>query len=269
MLRRNFMYNTGWALQHFIVQRKTMNNIQDTLLFPVRDAEARKQFLITCAIMLTVFIIPILPTLIVMGYCAKIMRDVIEEKKSPSMPSWQGSNWSELLVDGLRIYGAQLVLTLPLLVLMGCGIIPMLAGSVGFAALPEDGGEGFAALGMLFFTIGTIIFMLVSVLSLPYSVIVSAALPHVATKRSFQAAFEFNQWFPIFRQALGQFIVGYVIILAASFVFTIVMQVAMMTIILICIVPVIMIPYISYQLLIMNTVFAQAYVMGRDGLQSA
>jgi hypothetical protein len=30
-----------------------------------------------------------------------------------------------------------------------------------------------------------------------------------------------------------------------------------------------MIPYISYQMLIMNTVFAQAYVMGRDGLQTA
>lgn len=246
-----------------------MNNIQDTLLFPVRDAEARKQFLITCAIMLTAFIIPILPTLIVMGYCTKIMRDVIEEKKSPSMPSWQGSNWSDLLVDGLRIYGAQLVLTLPLLLLMGCGIIPMLAGSVGFAAIGQDGNEALVSVGMLFFVIGMMIFMVVSILSLPYSVVVSAALPHVATRRSFQAAFEFNRWFPIFRQALGQFILSYAIILAASFVFAIVMQVAMLTIILICIVPFIMIPYIAYQLLIMNTVFAQAYVMGRDGLQTA
>jgi hypothetical protein len=245
-----------------------MNNIQDTLLFPVRDAEARKQFLITCAIMLTAFIIPIVPTLIVMGYCAKIMRAVIEENKSPSMPSWQGSNWSELLLDGLRIYGAQLVLTLPLFVLMGCGMIPMLAGSVGFAAMPEDGNEAFATVGMLLFSIGMMIFMFVSVLSLPYSVVTSAALPHVATRRSFQAAFEFNQWFPIFRAALGQFILAYVIILAAAFVFTMVMQIAMITIILICIVPFIMIPYISYQLLIMNTVFAEAYVTGRDGLQT-
>jgi hypothetical protein len=245
-----------------------MNNIQETLLFPVRDVEARKQFLITCAIMLTAFIIPIVPTLVVMGYCAKIMRDVIEENKSPSMPSWQGSNWSELLLDGLRIYGAQLVLTLPLFLLMGCGMIPMLAGSVGFAAMPEDGNEAFATIGMLFFMIGMIIFMLVSVLALPYSIIVSAALPHVATRRSFQAAFEFNQWFPIFRKGLGHFILGYAIVMAASFVFAMVMQIAMLTIILICIVPFIMIPYISYQLLIMNTVFAQAYVTGRDGLQT-
>jgi len=41
----------------------------------------------------------------------------------------------------------------------------------------------------------------------------------------------------------------------------------MMTLILICIVPLIMIPYTAYQMLIMNTVFAQAYAVGQEGLQ--
>lgn len=245
-----------------------MNNIQETLLFPVRDADARKQFLITCVIMLAAFIIPILPTLLVMGYCVRIMRDVIEERKVPSMPAWEGSDWSDMLIDGLRIYGAQLALTLPLFVLMGCGMIPMLAGSVGFAAIGEDGSNQFAAAGTLLMIAGLVIFMLLGIVSLPYSVIISAALPHVAVKRSFQAAFEFNQWFPIFRRALGQFILAYAIILAASFVFAIIMQIALVTLILICIVPILMVPIISYQLLVMNTVFAQAYASGRDGLQT-
>ena len=245
-----------------------MNNIQDTLLFPVRDAEARKQFLIACGIMLAAFIIPILPTLVVMGYSAKIMRDVIEERKLPSMPAWQGSNLSDLIIDGLRLYGAQIVLMLPLFLLMGCGMISIFGGSIGFAAIAEDGSEAFGALGMMFFVLGIAIMMLFSILSLPYGIIISAALPHVATKRSFQAAFEFREWFAIFRKALGQFILGYAIIMLASFIFVIIMQIAMMTIILMCIVPFIMIPYIAYQLIVMNTVFAQAYVIGRDGLQT-
>lgn len=245
-----------------------MNNIQDTLLFPVRDAEARKQFLIACGIMLAAFIIPILPTLVVMGYSAKIMRDVIEERKSPSMPAWQGSNLSDLFMDGLRLYGAQMVLMLPLFLLMGCGMISIFGGSIGFAAIAEDGSEAFGTLGMMFFVLGIAIMMLFSILSLPYGIIVSAALPHVATKRSFQAVFEFREWFAIFRKALGQFILGYAIIMLASFIFVIIMQIAMMTIILTCIVPFIMIPYMAYQLIVMNTVFAQAYVIGRDGLQT-
>lgn len=51
-----------------------MNNLQETLLFPVRDAESQKQFLIACAVMLVALIVPILPTLVLMGYSAKIMR---------------------------------------------------------------------------------------------------------------------------------------------------------------------------------------------------
>jgi hypothetical protein len=97
-------------------------------------------------------------------------------------------------------------------------------------------------------------------------VIVSAALPHVAIKRSFQAAFEFKEWFAIFRKALGQFILGYAVIMVASFVFIMIMKVAMITLVLICILPLLMIPYAAYQMLIMNTVYAQAYAIGRKGL---
>jgi hypothetical protein len=246
-----------------------MNNIQDTLLFPVRDAEARKQFLIACAVALSMFIIPILPMLLLMGYCARIMRQVINERKEPSMPEWQGSDWSEMLMDGLRLYGGQFVLMLPLLILMGCGMISLFSGSMGFAAIADDSSEALGAVGMLFMMIGIAAIVLMSILSLPYSVVVSAAVPHIATKRSFQAAFEFKEWFAIFRKALGPFLLSYAIILVASFIFTFIMQIAAMTIILLCIVPFIMIPYVAYQLIVMNTVFAQAYLAGRDGLQAA
>jgi hypothetical protein len=202
-----------------------------------------------------------------MGYSAKIMRQVIEEKKTPSMPAWQGSDLSEMLIDRLRLWGAQLVLMLPLFLLMGCGMIFMMSGSVGFAAFSDSNGDAFAPVGMLLFMAGFLFFGLFGVLSLPYSVIISAVLPHVAIKRSFQAAFEFNEWFSIFRQALGQFILAYVVIMIASFIVAIAMQIAFITIILICIIPFLMIPYIAYQMLIMNTVFAQAYAMGQDALK--
>lgn len=243
-----------------------MNNIQEILLFPVRDAEARKQFLITSAILLLSFIIPLLPAILVMGYTAKIMRQIIEEKKSPTMPAWQGNDLSEMFLDGLRIYGAQLVLMLPLFLLMGCGITAMAGGSIGVAALAQENSD-LTPLAILPMAVGILFFSLFALLSLPYSVVISAALPHVAVQRSFQAAFAFQEWFSIFRKALGQFIIGYAIIMLASLVFAVMMQIAMITIILICIIPILMMPYAAYQLLVMNSVFAQAYAAGRDGLQ--
>ena len=58
-----------------------MINWQETFLFPVQDAEARKQFLIACLVTLAGFIIPLVPTIILMGYGVRIMRQVIEERK--------------------------------------------------------------------------------------------------------------------------------------------------------------------------------------------
>jgi hypothetical protein len=246
-----------------------MNKLQEILLFPVRDAQSQKEFLIACAIMLAGFIIPIIPMLILLGYCARIMRQIIQQREEPSMPAWQGSDWSEMLVDGLRLWGAQVILMLPLFLLVGCAIVFILGGTVGFSAFSEQNTNSFAPIGMLLFMIGFSFFGLFAVLSLPYGVLVSAALPHIAIKRSFQAAFEFQEWFTIFRKAFGQFILGYALVMAASFIFVFAMQIAMITLILICIVPLLMIPYATYQMLIMNTVFAQAYATGREQLEIA
>jgi hypothetical protein len=245
-----------------------MTNLQETLLFPIRDSQSRSQFLIACAIMLAAFLVPFLPSLILMGYSARIMRQIIEEKKRPSMPVWQGSDWSELLMDGVRLYGAQIVLTLPLFLLMGCGLVLMVSGTIAIPSLAEESTSSFGLVGVLFMVIGTFFMGLFALLSMPYSVIISAALPHVAVHRSFQAAFQFREWFSIFRKAVGQFILGYAVILVASFVFMFLIQVAMLTIVLMCIVPLLMGPYMAYQILIMNTVYAQAYAVGRDALQT-
>ncbi len=244
-----------------------MINWQETLLFPVKDAEARKQFLIACLVTLAGFIIPLIPTIILMGYGVKIMRQVITERKNPSMPEWQGSDWSAMLMDGLRVFGLQIILMLPLFLIMGCGIFFMISGSIGFTALAEESTQAFAPLGILFYLLGIGIMMLFSLLSIPYGVIISAAIPHSVANNSFEAGFKFKEWFPILRKGLGNFILGYIFVIVISFVFMFVIQFAMITIILICIVPFLMIPYSTYITLLANTVYSQAYITSLDALQ--
>lgn len=244
-----------------------MNNWQETLLFPVKDADARKQFLIACLVALAGFIIPLIPTFILMGYGVRIMRQVIEERKSPSMPEWQGSDWSAMLMDGLRVFGVQITLMLPLLLLMCCGSIFMIGGSMGFPALDKHNDSPFIALGLVFFFLGIGLMMLFALLSFPYGIIVSAAIPHAVASNSFAAGLNFKEWFPIFRKGLGNFILSYIFVMAISFVFMFVIQFALITLILMCIVPFLMIPYSAYFTLVANTIYSQAYVSGRDALQ--
>jgi hypothetical protein len=245
-----------------------VNNIQETLLFPVRDAEARKQFLLACLVMLAAFFIPILPTFVLMGYSMKIMRQIIDERKDPSMPAWQGIDWTETFVDGIKLYCVQLILMLPLMLLMGCGFISIFGGSISMTALADESTRSLAPIGMIFFFIGIAFFMLFSLLSLPYGIVLGAVAPHMATKRTFTSGFEFKEWWAIFRKAIGQFLLAYALTFVVSLVFIIVMQIAMITLVLMCIVPFIMIPYSVYLMLMTNTLYAQAYLTGRDALQA-
>lgn len=245
-----------------------MNNLQDILLFPVRDAEARKQFLFACVIALGGFIIPILPFIILTGYSAAIMRQMIEDKRPPSMPDWQKSDWSALLQDGLRLYGIQIALSIPLLLLIGVGFVFILSGGITTAILSEQSSNTFPTAGIVLVLFGSLFMVVVGIISLPYGVIIGAAGPHVVAKRSFTAGFDFKAWWQIFRKAIVQFILAYVIVLGISFVFALVMQVLVITIVLMCIFPIVIAPYTAYVSLITNTLFAKAYVTGLDALQA-
>jgi hypothetical protein len=169
-----------------------------------------------------------------------------------------------MLMDGLRLYGAQLVLILPLFLFMGCGFLSVMGGSLTMSISSEESARSLVPIGFLLFFVGMAFIMLFAFLSLPYGIILSAVGPHVVAERSFEAAFRFKEWWPIFRRGLGQFLLSYVVMMLLTFVFGFVIQFAMLTIVLMCIVPLIVIPYTAYLMVITNTLYSQAYVAGRD-----
>lgn len=243
-----------------------MNNLQATLLFPVRDADARKQWLIASAITLAGFIVPILPTLVVMGYSIKIMRQVIHEGREPSMPKWQSNDLGTLLQDGFRLWIVQLVYGLPLMLLMGCGFIAMFSGT-GLLAASSDSNIP-PALGGLAMVAGIGFIMLIGILSLPMVIVLGAVESHVVAQGSFQAGFDVKGWWRVLRKSLVQFLLSYLLVMAVSMVLTFVIQIAMMTIVLMCLFPFLMAGYSAYLMLVMNILFAQAYADGRSALQA-
>jgi hypothetical protein len=243
-----------------------MNNLQATLLFPVRNAESRKQFLIASVIMLASTIVPLLPALIVLGYGAKIMRQVIDEGREPSMPDWQGSDWGALLLEGFRLWAARIIYTLPFMVVMGCGFIFMAVPSGLFISASES--DALPVLGGFAFLLGFGIVMLIGLLAMPMGVILGAVESHVVTKQSFQAAFQFKEWGPIFRKSLVQFLLAYAIVMAANMILIFAMQIAMMTIVLLCVMPFLTMGISTYLILVMSALFAQAYAAGRAALNA-
>ncbi|MBI5953884.1 MAG: DUF4013 domain-containing protein [Chloroflexi bacterium] len=235
-------------------------DLSQILLFPVKDSEARKYFLIGCAVALAGFIVPIIPYLLLFGYAVQIAKQVLNGE-SPRMVKWD--DWGRLLQDGARMFGVRMAYSLPLLIL----VLPMMIAGIALPIIADNANgsevEAFIAIfGLVMFSL----LCLIMLLSLPLALIIPAAEMHAVEKNEFAAGFRFREWWGILRANLGGFIVALVIVYVASMALTIVMQILMATIILSCLLPFFVPAITTYTTLVMYAMFAQAYKVGRDKL---
>jgi len=243
----------------------TIAQLQIILLYPVRDAAARKNFLIATALMFANFIVPILPMLALMGYVARVMRQVIDEKRDPTMPEWD--DWNAFLTDGLRIWGFRLVISLPIILMMfgGMGLF-FISIILGASTSSSESPSPLFLAGMMLFFMTMMFFVIIAI---PLGVISMVGSTHVIARRSFSAGFAFKEWWPIFRKNLGAFIIYYLVAMAVSYILVFVIQILFITIIFICLTPFIFPAVIAYMLLIQDVLFAKAYAEGRGMLTPA
>ncbi len=196
------------------------------LLFPVKDGEARKNFLIGCAVALAGFIVPLIPYLFIFGYSARVARQIFEGE-SPRMIAWD--DWGKLLEDGAKMFGVRMVYSLPLLIL----VLPMMIAGIAMPIIMENvNSSEIDTFIAIFVPVMIALGCLIVLLSLPLALIIPAAEMHVVNKNEFAAGFRFREWWGILRANLGGFIVAFAIFYAISMALGIVMQILMATLIL-------------------------------------
>ncbi|HSL43294.1 MAG TPA: DUF4013 domain-containing protein [Anaerolineales bacterium] len=239
-------------------------NLNDLFLFPIQTGEARKHFLIGCLIYLAGFFIPILPWLVVSGYSALLIRQVLNGEKLHLVP-WE--NWEALLKDGARMFGIRLVYSSPMLILMMPIFFLFFAGPFIAIFLENSEGSGGGFIYLISMFVGMAAFLIMMPLSLVIGLIVPAAEIHTISKDDFMAGFQVREWWPIFKKNWGGFLVALAIMYGIMMVMSMVMQVAFMTLVFICLLP-IFLPVVSmYMGVVQYAAFAQAYKDGRDRLQ--
>jgi len=234
-------------------------DLNHLLTFPLKDTEARKQFLIGTLIYLLAFIIPFLPILVITGYLVRIVRQVLRDEK-PHMEPWD--NWQEMFLDGAKLFAVRLVYMLPFFILF----FPIMIGMFAFPFLLESGNESLEKIAVVF----PLIFMAAFALLMPISIAVGMFIPvaeiHSIAKNEISAGFHVRAWWAVFRKNWGGFLLAFVISYAVSFVLMLITQFAMMTIILICALPLIMPAISMYTMVVMYTAFALAYRSGVEQL---
>jgi hypothetical protein len=121
----------------------TSETVKELLVFPFRDDRWRQKLLVAFVLSLTGFVIPFIPTVFFLGFCAQIMRRIILENGEPYLPEWD--EWGQLFRDGLRFFAVGLIYMLPAMFLIIAGyalmiapmILTMLQSSRGGEAVPQ------------------------------------------------------------------------------------------------------------------------------------
>jgi len=236
-------------------------DLNHLLTFPLKETESRKQFLIGMLIYLAAFIIPIIPMLFATGYMMRIMRQVLKGER-PRMIAWD--EWGEMFTDGARLFGVRLVFMLPIFLLL----CPLIGFNVALPFIMEHASQNADWIAIIFPLLFGGFFLILMPLSLVISVILPAAEVHVTDKGEFAAAFHVREWWAIFCANWGGFLLALAIAYGISFVLTIVVQFAMLTLVLICVLPFILPGIWMYMSLVMYAAFAQAYKGGQERLQT-
>ncbi len=236
-------------------------NLNEIFLFPIKDEEARKHFLIGCLVSFAAFVVPILPYLVLYGYAARIAKQVLDNE-SLHMIAWD--DWGGLAKDGAKMFGIRMIFSMPIIIIT----IPLILASFVFPIVMStaDSSSNMEAILAIFMVVMFGSLCILIPISIPLAVVIPAAEMHVVEKDEFAAGFRFREWWPIFRANLGGFIAAFGIYYLTSLILVVGIQIIGATIILACLIFILMPAMIMYITLIMYVTIAQAYRDGKEKL---
>ena len=239
---------------------------QQVLAYPFRDPNWKNKLLVGSAVMLAGFVVPVVPGLFVMGYFARILRQVIAGGEW-CLPEWD--EWGQMLGDGLKLFGVSLVYSLPAIVLMvaafGLSFVPSFMPL--FAPVTDESQTGAWVAGMFAASmLGLVLMGLATLLVLVALLFQPPAMAHMVARGPFGAAFRVRKWWRIVRANWAGFALAYVIAMGLGMVVYSATMVLYMTLVLCFLMPFVLAPLEVYLVMIAGVVFGEAYRTGANRL---
>ncbi len=246
---------------------QTFNTLSLKALFryPFQGKEWGRKLLYLGLFWLGGLIIPVVPWLFALGYFAEIMRRVANGEADLGLPDW--TDWNRLLMDGLRVFGATLVISLPTVVIYMIGSTVYFGTTFSSIAMSQMGQNGLYMLtlfgGMMVFFCSMAVGMFLSV---GLGIISAPALAHMVMEQKFAALFHITNWWRVLRANLGGFMIAYFILVGLYISYSFVSYFISLTVVLCGLLPVLWAVSAPYLSVICGVVFGQAYREGLDTL---
>jgi hypothetical protein len=180
-------------------------DINKAFSYVFEDERWTNKFLI--GVLMTLLSILIVPALILNGWLVAIVRNVMAGDKHP-LAEWD--DWGKLLRDGFNLFVAQLVHSLPFLLIF----FIVFGTSIGFSGLSEVN-EDAAAAGFM------ASFGLLGCVSLIYAIIMLFLMPALtiqyARTDELAACFRFSEVIRIAREHMADIFIAFIVTIVATF----------------------------------------------------
>ncbi|NQS92414.1 MAG: DUF4013 domain-containing protein [Chloroflexi bacterium] len=243
-------------------KRKYTSDPAGILVFPFQDENWLKKTGIAFLLVVLGFI-PVIPTVLLLGYMAEIIKRVVVQREEPSLPEWD--DFSAYFNAGFRLFGAGAVYLLPSTLLFGVGYLGMLLpvvfmDNVGYM---ESGGGIFVIAGYL---MGLVLMGFAALISIITSMALPVAAVHLAVKEDFKAAFKVKEIWSIARANWKGFLLAYLLLVGASVILYYGTYFLVATVILCCLYPFAFSFIIAYLGLIAAGLYGDAYKTGLENL---
>lgn len=242
---------------------------QRVLAYPFEDPYWKSKLLIGMALTLGGMMLPVIPTLFVLGYAYQIIHRLIVEQGDLYLPEWK--DWERLFKDGWRLFSVSFLYFLPMVICIVLGFV-VYFGAFGITMAASGGSSNNPAAGLLMFGGMAAQFLLMALgmlLSIALAFVMPAVLGHTVAHDSFSAGFDFIGWWKVLKANFAGFLLAVVMTMGMVMLMTLIMQVFYMTILLICLA--ILVPVVAsfYMLLVTSALIGLAYREGVEKLQPA
>jgi len=152
-------------------------------------------------------LIPIVGTLIVLGYVLRVVRNVYDDV-TPILPEW--NDIGDMLVKGFMAFLGLLIWSLPVIVLACC--TGLVLGAIGSAGGDSDNVSSLMGL------VGTCMYCLMFVVALAISLFVYAPLTNFALNNQIATFWNFGGMWKYIQANPGNYLIAFLLALVANFI---------------------------------------------------
>ncbi len=214
-------------------------DFMEPISYPLKDL---KKLIIGGLLVFPGMILLLIPLLIAIGYSIKVAGDTVRGRDE--LPEFD--DWGYFLMKGLGYALVVIVYTIIIYIIIAIPFLLLYLGGVFTTG---------ASSASIFWIVGLVLLTLASILVIMLMLMECMALVRYGEKENVGAAFAFGEIFRNFKANLGNYIVGFIILIALYIAVYIVVVIAMFTLIGIIFMGIIL----FYYILVEMRMFAQIY----------